>query len=352
MGRLLGVPELFATAVTAEILLLACVAYVWLRPARIGIARRLRPERTQAGEHVEVDVVVTNVGRARTPNLDLVDGRRPAIHLAPLGAGESRTVGYQLATVRRGLLAVGPMHVVVGDPLGMASRSSVVGAWSTLTVHPRVQKIDPPPPARSSAPDNSVRLASAAAMAGEFHALRPYVEGDDLRRVHWPTSARRDDLFVREDTLPSARSTVVALDVRRHVHDPGSLEAAVSAAASIIQAATYDDGLVRLVTTGGFDSTLSGGPAHVTDLLDALAGLEADNAVDLSPLAALVTASRGGSLVVLVCSPATASGDLDALAGPLGSHDLLVCRVAPDLAFTSTWARLVAHPTEIVAVRR
>lgn len=336
---------------TAELLLLACLAYVWSRPARLGIARRLRPERTQAGGQVEVELVVTNVGRASTPSLDLVDGRQPAIRLAPLAAGESRTVGYRLGTVRRGLLAVGPMQVVVEDPLGMAGRSSVVGAWSTLTVHPRVQHIDPPPPARASAPDNSFRRASAAAMAGEFHALRPYVEGDDLRRVHWPTSARRDDLFVREDTLPSARSTVVALDARRGVHDAASLEAVVSAAASIIEASAHDDGLVRLVTTGGFDSTLSGGPAHVTDLLDALAGLEADNALDLGPLAALVAGSRSGALVVVVTPADSATADLPSAAGMVGAGEPMVCRIDAGVDFAAQWARMVAHPNELAGRR-
>ena len=56
----------------------------------------------------------------------------------------------------------------------------------------------------------------------EFYSLRPYVVGDDLRRVHWPSTARRDELIVRQDERHWQGRTTVLLDVRRAVHTPTS----------------------------------------------------------------------------------------------------------------------------------
>jgi uncharacterized protein (DUF58 family) len=90
----------------------------------------------------------------------------------------------------------------------------------------------------------------------EFHSLRPYVIGDDLRRVHWPSTARRDELTVRQDERHQQGRTTVLLDVRRAVHTDESFERAVSAAASLLVAAVRRGDEVRLVATDRTDSGL------------------------------------------------------------------------------------------------
>ncbi len=82
--------------------------------------------------------------------------------------------------------------------------------------------------------------------------------GDDLRRVHWPSTARRDELTVRQDERHQQGRTTVLLDVRRAVHTDVSFERAVSAAASLLVAATVRGDEVRLVATDGTDSGYGG----------------------------------------------------------------------------------------------
>ena len=74
----------------------------------------------------------------------------------------------------------------------------------------------------------------SAAAGDDFYALRPYVVGDDLRRVHWPSTARHDELMVRQDELPWQGRTTVCSTCAGPPTTAESLEAAVSAAASIV----------------------------------------------------------------------------------------------------------------------
>ena len=85
-----------------------------------------------------------------------------------------------------------------------------------------------PRPARRRANPNVARP-----QGDDFYALRDYVVGDDLRRVHWPSTARHDELMVRQDEMPWQGRATVLLDVRRAAHTAASLELAVSAAASV-----------------------------------------------------------------------------------------------------------------------
>ena len=59
---------------------------------------------------------------------------------------------------------------------------------------PRIEDVRPLPRAAGPDPDGSADRTAALGRQGEdFAALRPYVLGDDMRRVHWPSSARTDD---------------------------------------------------------------------------------------------------------------------------------------------------------------
>jgi uncharacterized protein (DUF58 family) len=107
----------------------------------------------------------------------------------------------------------------------------------------------------------------------EFHSLRPYVIGDDLRRVHWPSTARRDELTVRQDERHQQGRTTVLLDVRRAVHTEATFERAVSATASLLVAAEVRGDEIRLVTTEGTDSGYGAGASVLAAMLEFLAAV-------------------------------------------------------------------------------
>ena len=134
----------------------------------------------------------------------------------------------------------------------------------------------------------------------DFYALRPYVVGDDLRRIHWPSTARHDELLVRQQEQPWQGRTTVLLDVRRAAHDAASLETAVSAAASVVSANSARRDLVRLLTTDGADSGFGSGTAHLQALLEHLAVIQAAGSASLRTMLDIVQRDGQGSLVLVV----------------------------------------------------
>ncbi|MBK9181206.1 MAG: DUF58 domain-containing protein [Acidimicrobiales bacterium] len=320
-GRLLGLLELFVLGAGVLALVGVSLLLVHLSRLRLEVAREVHPARVHAGAAARVEVRATNLGRRRTPVLrlrDPVSGTGGAtLQLAPLASGASAAASYRLPTSHRGVIELGPLGVEIVDPFGLASvRAAAAGAGSRteLTVLPHVDQIPPLPETRALDPHAGSVHPKASGRAGDdFYALRPYVVGDDLRRVHWRSTAHHDELLVRQDELPWQARTTVLLDVRRAAHTPASLELAVSAAASVVAACWRRRDLVRFVATDGVDVGFAEGQRHVDAIVEHLATLQASDASNLrATLGVLARSAHGGALVAIVArAPAS---DLDAIA--------------------------------------
>lgn len=305
-GRVFGVLELFVLGAAAGALLLFAVAFVALTRLRMAVGRLVTPPRVYAGNQSRVELSVRNDGSRRTPVLRLFDpvtGTRGAeLLVSPLAPGAIAQAAYRLPTERRGIITVGPLEVVVSDPFGLASSSTEAAARTELTVFPHLDTVVPVPQTSGYDPHAGAEHPSALGRTGEdFYALRQYVVGDDLRRVHWPSTARRDELMVRQDELPWQGRVSVLLDVRRSAHTPASLEIAVSAAASIITACWKRRDLVRFATTDGVDFGFAGGSAHVEAIMEHLAVVPACAGGTLRGMVdSLSSNAAAGSFVVIV----------------------------------------------------
>jgi uncharacterized protein (DUF58 family) len=164
----------------------------------------------------------------------------------------------------------------------------------------------------------------AASAGDDFAALREYVVGDDLRRVHWVSSARHGDLLVRQDEVHWQGRTTIVLDTRHHTHTHESFEAAVSAAASVVAAAWKRRDLVRLVTTAGWDSGVDAGHGHAERLLDELARVKTVQPGTLR--GAIAGLGRSGSGAVVVVTGTLPDAELGSLAAAatVGRHALTI----------------------------
>lgn len=319
-GRILGLVEVTSLGVVAAILLIGALVFVRASRLELSVGRVLHPARVHVGTPSRVELTVRNVHRRRTPVIrlrDAVSGTRGAdLLVPPLAPGQRTVAAYRLPTDRRGLVRVGPLQVVVGDPFGLTSVATSGSPAVDLTVLPHVDDIDPLP--RTTGPDLQAgrrRLNTVGRTGEEFYALRPYVIGDDPRRVHWPSSARSDELLVRQNEVPWQHRTTVLLDVRDGAHDGESLEVAVSAAASIVMATTHREDLLRLMTTAGYDSEHGNGTEHTHSILEHLAIVPSSPSADLrQSVESLQRTTRSGALVIVLA--AVTSGDL-ALAGSL-----------------------------------
>jgi uncharacterized protein (DUF58 family) len=305
-GRFVGRPELYVVGATIGLLVGVAALYVRLTPLSIDVARELHPPRVHAGSPSRIDLRVRNLGRHRSPVLNLRDGvsgtRGANLIVPPLASEGVARAAYRLPTERRGILAVGPLEVMLTDPFGLTNVAMQASGVSELTVYPHIDDVVPVPQTTGNDPMAGAEHPNALGRNGEdFYALREYVVGDDLRRVHWPSTARHDELMVRQDELPWQGRATVLLDVRSSSNTPESLELVISAAASIVTANARRQDLVRLVSTDGSDSGFAAGHAHVEAILEHLASVQATNEANYRRVIdRLARSSTGGALVVVV----------------------------------------------------
>ncbi|MCW2759065.1 MAG: hypothetical protein JWO46_2811, partial [Nocardioidaceae bacterium] len=150
---------------------------------------------------------------------------------------------------------IGPLQVRRREPFGMVEMRQEVSGDVTLLALPPVTPLLPLRAGGGfhSSGDDSPRSFSVGKVADVV--VREYRRGDDLRRVHWRSTARMGELMVRNEEQTWQARSVVLLDNRASAHrgsGPGSsLEAAVGAAASVAVHLSSQGFEVRLVTASG-----------------------------------------------------------------------------------------------------
>jgi uncharacterized protein (DUF58 family) len=354
-GRILGLVELYMVSVACGALVGVAVVYVRSQQISVQVDRSLHPPRVHAGSASRVELTVRNRGR-RTPVLSVRDpfdrGWRWARFLVPpLGPGATTRAAYRLPTDHRGVFDIGPLELTLGDPFGIVNARFATAGVTQLTVYPRIDRIDALPTSQGQDPHSGAQRPRALLGAGEeFYALRQYEVGDDTRRVHWPSTARLDELMIRQDEMPWQTRVTILLDVRASAHTNESIEVAVSAAASIHDASRRLQSLIRLVSTDGTDSGFAAGTAHDEAILEHLATVEGSRDDRLAGVAAtLRRAGNGGSLAIVTTDRASRP-DLDALARLRGRYGTVVLVLIDRSAYDPTAP--VAGSADVPAVSR
>ncbi|HEX5596824.1 MAG TPA: DUF58 domain-containing protein [Micromonosporaceae bacterium] len=264
-GFTFGYPELALLGAAAALAVLAAAAYVFWQP-RLQAVRAADPDRVGRGESSTVTLTVRNRDRLRSVNLvaqDRCGGRPVPVPLLRLRPGRDTTVRYPAPTQRRGVVLIGPLRVSRRDPLGLIRLARNHAGTTEVWVHPRLHPLTAVPTGITRSMDGRFDRVPHGSIT--FDSLREYVVGDELRRVHWRTSARVGELMVREDLDTSLPRLVVLLDNRADAHPQlidgvaESFEAACEAAASVAAAAAREELPVALL----FVADLSDGDDHL-----------------------------------------------------------------------------------------
>lgn len=217
-------------------------------------------------------------------------GPRPRFLLDGIRHGWQHELSYQVRSELRGRYHIGPMTVRVNDPFGMVELGHSFHGAAPLTVTPATVPLSPIPLAGAWSGSGDNRPRAFATGSAEDVTVRDYRQGDDLRRVHWRTSARLGELMVRREEQPWQSRATVLLDDRANAHRgrglASSLETAVRAAASVIVHLEQRGYTVRLVTASEVGGAAPWhAPTADTDhshLLEALAVVEASGHADIS----------------------------------------------------------------------
>lgn len=252
---------------------------------RLSLVRSVSPQVVPAGQPAQVRLTLTNEGRTPSGMLMLEDqipyvlGTRPRFLLDGIRHGWRRELDYQVRSDLRGRYQIGPMTVRVSDPFGMVELGHAFHAVTQLTVTPRIVPLAPIALAGAWSGSGDNRPRAFATGSAEDVTVREYRRGDDLRRVHWRSSARVGELMVRREEQPWQSRATVFLDERAVAHRGrglgSSLETAVHVAASVISHLEGRGYAVRLVTATGGEEAVAwhtrGRAADATELLEALA---------------------------------------------------------------------------------
>lgn len=353
-----GYPELAVLGAAGLTAVLTALAHALWRP-RLDVTRVADPDRVERGRPASMTVTVRNASRLRAANLVAVDrcgSLTVPVPLLRLRPGRDTTVSYPVPTDRRGVVSVGPLAVVRVDALGLVSVARGHGEPATVRVHPRIHPLTAVPAGVARSLDGRVDTVAAGTIT--FDALREYVVGDELRRVHWRTSARVGDLMVREHLDTSLPRIVVVLDDRSSAHpdrrdgSADSFEAACEAAASVVAAAVRQDVPVSLHLVAG-----PAGGGYLDVLTEAvLRGPRRGTDDPLAPTARLLRQQRLGDTLVFLTGRGASDqlGVIGALRGPYpvvlvalfgagqdvvpsGGDGVVVLDVADGAQFAAAW---------------
>lgn len=317
--------QAFLWAIPALLSATLLTGYAWPRwlVRRLAVSRS-GPSRAAEGETIRFRVVVENRGWLPRFMVELVDrlpfagAADPAADtmlglLAYLPGGRRRQFDVPVVCEKRGYYRLGPVALASSFPLGLVeARSRRADERHTLTVYPDVFTILALP--LHGAPSQIHRggyLLPEGAGAAEFSGLREYRRGDNPRHIHWPTTARLNELMVREyEPLASACLYLVldqAAESNLGAGRQATFEYAVRIAASIARAACGQGIRTRVAGDGrrSLRTPAGAGDAHYQGLLDELAVVAADGDVPYAQLLNDIGAHclRGETVVVFLSGP-------------------------------------------------
>lgn len=346
LGLVLTLPDLVGLGAAA----LIAVAVAWL------VIGTQRLESGRGALHVTRSVAPNPVVRDRTADVSLLVAAHQAsgaayerlsrLRLSEQAAHELAghqgirarvsaradriTVHYSLTPMRRGRWSLGPLLTTRTDVFGLVRATQPLGRATHVPVWPRTVELAV---RTRSVGDVDHSATGARLQSTDDSVLREYVAGDDPRRVHWASAARRGQLMVRADESAGVRPVTVLLDrsLLPHWQESGSLrrpaavddgEWAVELAASIATSFLDAGHPARLVTTSvapGVDGVrFATTRASRSALLDACVDIRGHRGTSEGQHAtsttarALRLARAPGEIVVAVLGPQ----------GPDARHDL------------------------------
>jgi len=337
-GLLLGVVDLVRAGVFAAVVPLAAVAVVFRSRVRIANRRGVEPARIEAGHAVTITLAITNRSLLRTGALLLEDHLPDRLAgsarfvIPGLAGREVRTVSYRLPTLRRGLYRAGPLRMRLTDPFHMVDVVRSFSASSEFIVTPIVERLPAIEPPRSYDIGENAGSHSIGAHGADDASTREYRTGDDLRKIHWRSTARTGVLMVRYEERPWQGRSTLLVDLRGAAHrtatpvpagdDPreyDSLEWVVSAAASIGRHLLLADRQVTLIDgqVGADQRRTFDNPARLEEYL---ATVTASARPDLAQIAEILrTAARDSAVISIVGTLDSTSLRTLAEAHPRGS---------------------------------
>ena len=292
----------------------------------IASRRSVTPPRSTLGTDVSVALTVTNRSVLPTGPLMLEDRLpvqitgRARFSLDGLSGRESRSVAYRLPRLGRGRYNAGPLRMRLTDPFGLIDTSRSFTATSSFVVAPVVDALPQAQPPYSVDVGENAGSHSIGSHGADDASTREYRYGDDLRKIHWRSTARIGTLMVRHEERPWQGHATLVLDLRAGAHDAvidasstqpaqadepppdirrtSSLEWAISAIASIGSHLAHQGRELSLVESVSDPERIRFGGAW--ELVEHLAEVRPSGTNDLHDLVPIIRDAARDSTVIAV----------------------------------------------------
>src|SRR5215216_4834651 len=298
------------------LLLLPVIAAILVARARLRLSceRLVEPAQVQLGSPMRGQISLGQDGRLPAGILLLEDtvprelGSRPRFLVDKADLSWRRVVEYPMLGRVRGRFSTGPLRVRTTDPFGLVQLDRQFQATTDVMVTPRVVPLPAIRTAGGGGNTGDARPHRIGVVGQDDALVREYRQGDDVRRIHWPSTAHWGELMVRREEQAWDPSASIVLDSRASAHAGRgmnhSMEWAISAAASIalhflddgFSVEIYEaDGPLRI--TGSMGQHSSGSPELV---MSRLTDLQARRTTTLHYAVESAASDRAGQLVIAI----------------------------------------------------
>lgn len=317
-----GYQLLFRLAYAVLAVVLISIVWTWLSVAGLRLRRVAGTQRAQVGQTLHESLTLSNYFlpkvwlEVRDHSTLLGHGASRAFALGPNG---SKTWTVRTQCRRRGLFHLGPATVAGGDPFGLFRRRKRLAGGSSIIVYPATVDLLGFKIPLGQLPGGSVLRERAHHITPNSLGIRPYVQGDSLKRIHWPSTARLGTLTVKEFELDPISDMWVVLDGDRATQcgwgDDSTEEYGVTAAASLARHFLQQHRAVGLIVYGGQACVLPAdrGDRQLIKVLEELAVLRAAGRTSLAEVITAETARFGRSTTLIVVTASVDEGWLTAL---------------------------------------
>ncbi|WP_109474358.1 DUF58 domain-containing protein [Ornithinimicrobium cavernae] len=343
-GIVLGYRDV--TRIGLLLVILPLLALLLVRPnlPALRVTRTVTPARLSPDQQGTVEVEFTNVGRRPTPlflaeeQFDYALGDRPRFLLPRMVSGEGRRLHYTVRSRHRGAFPVGPITLRRRDPFGLTHVALQLPATVELLVLPHVWDLGQRRVAGQGRGTEG-ELPQMVSLHGEDDvSIRQYRDGDELRRVHWPATAHRGEIMVRQEDRPARRRAVLLLDCRSRAY-PGSgyqasFEWAVSAVASLARHLIKDGFVIHLLTHRTVEDGSASVQIGLDEALAVLARAHPDQDSSMEPLAAAAHSFTSGGVLLISVVVAHDEAELRNLAAVREPGSAAMAMVLDPAAFT------------------
>lgn len=295
------------------------VGYVWVRQLAISLhgRRKLRFGWVAVGDQLEEQFELINNSAVPALWVEVIDytnipGYRAAV-VRSVPANQTDRWRETAVCQQRGMFSLGPWAIRSSDPFGLFQMTHFYTQTEEIIIHPPVHgQLPIPLPTGDSSGQARVRQRSWQATTNAA-AVRDYQHGDPLRWIHWPISAHRDSLFVREFDQDATGDIWILLDCEAAVQlgsgAQGTIEQAVLLGASLAARAVRQNRAVGLAGYGRSPQIVHTGRGEGQQwrILRALALLDAEGSTNLqTALFDLGRLARRGTAVIVITPSGTA----------------------------------------------